>query len=77
VVKQVLGAMTIVLGLLFAGAFDRFTVTGRILRPSIRPRAGLASAPFLGVLFALSWTPLHRPHPRSRPQPRLRHRHRR
>lgn len=54
---QVLGALTIVLGLLFAGVFDRFPMTGRIARPSFRPRAGLAGAPLLGVLFALSWTP--------------------
>jgi cytochrome c-type biogenesis protein len=54
---QVLGAVTIVLGLLFAGVFDRMPITGRIMRPSLRPRAGLAGAPLLGVLFALSWTP--------------------
>jgi cytochrome c-type biogenesis protein len=54
---QVLGAVTIVLGLLFAGVFDRLPVTARIMRPSLRPRAGLAGAPLLGVLFALSWTP--------------------
>jgi cytochrome c-type biogenesis protein len=54
---QVFGVLTIVLGLLFAGVFDRIPVTGRILRPSIRPRAGLAGAPILGVLFGLSWTP--------------------
>ena len=57
VVTQILGVVTIVLGLLFAGVFDRFTITGRIVRPSIRPRAGLLSAPLLGVLFAVSWTP--------------------
>ena len=54
---QVLGGVTIVLGLLFAGVFDRLPVTGRIMTPSVRPRAGLAGAPLLGVLFALSWTP--------------------
>src|SRR6266516_23048 len=54
---QILGVLTIVLGLLFAGVFDRIPVTGRILRPSFRPRAGLAGAPMLGVLFGLSWPP--------------------
>jgi cytochrome c-type biogenesis protein len=54
---QVFGAVTIVLGLLFAGVLDRIPVTGRILRPSFRPRAGLAGAPVLGVLFGLSWSP--------------------
>ena len=54
---QVFGVLTIVLGLLFAGVFDRVPITGRILQPSIRPRAGLAGAPMLGVLFGLSWTP--------------------
>ena len=51
------GGLTIILGLLFAGVFDRFPITGRIIRPSVRPRAGLAGAPVLGVLFGLSWTP--------------------
>lgn len=54
---QVFGALTIALGLLFAGALDRFPAAGRIMRPSVRPRAGLAGAPMLGVLFGLSWTP--------------------
>jgi cytochrome c-type biogenesis protein len=54
---QVLGCVIIALGLLFAGAFDRFTFAGRIVRPSIRPRAGLAGAPLLGVLFGVGWTP--------------------
>jgi cytochrome c-type biogenesis protein len=56
-VTQILGGVTIVLGLMFAGVFDRFPIAGRIVRPSIRPRAGLIGAPLLGVLFAVSWTP--------------------
>lgn len=54
---QGLGALTIVLGLLFAGALDRFSFAGRIIRPSFRPRAGLAGAPLLGVLFGFGWAP--------------------
>ncbi len=54
---QILGGFTILLGLLFAGAFDRFTFAGRIIRPSARPRAGLAGAPLLGVLFGVGWSP--------------------
>jgi cytochrome c-type biogenesis protein len=54
---QVLGGLTILLGLLFAGVFDRFSFAGRIARPSARPKAGLAGAPLLGVMFGLGWTP--------------------
>ncbi len=57
VLLQVLGGLTILLGLLFAGVFDRFPLAGRMLRPSARPRAGLAGAPLLGVMFGLGWTP--------------------
>jgi cytochrome c-type biogenesis protein len=54
---QVLGVITILLGLMFAGAFDRFSFAGRIFRPAARPRAGLAGAPLLGVMFGFGWTP--------------------
>jgi cytochrome c-type biogenesis protein len=54
---RILGGVTIVLGLMFAGAFDRFMLAGRIFRPAWRPRAGLAGAPLLGVMFGLTWTP--------------------
>ena len=57
VLAQVLGTMLILLGLMFAGVFDRFSLAGRIVKPSARPRVGLASAPLLGVLFGLGWTP--------------------
>jgi cytochrome c-type biogenesis protein len=54
---RILGGLTILLGLLFAGVFDRFAFAGRIVRPSARPKAGLAGAPLLGVMFGLGWTP--------------------
>ena len=54
---RILGGLTILLGLLFAGAFDRFSFAGRIVRPSARPKAGLAGAPLLGVMFGLGWSP--------------------
>jgi cytochrome c-type biogenesis protein len=56
-ITQVLGGVTILLGLLFFGAFDRFTFAGRIFKPSFTPRAGLAGAPLLGVMFGVGWTP--------------------
>jgi cytochrome c-type biogenesis protein len=56
-ITQVLGGVTILLGLLFFGAFDRFMFAGRILKPSITPRAGLAGAPLLGIAFGVGWTP--------------------
>jgi cytochrome c-type biogenesis protein len=54
---QGLGGVTVLLGLLFFGAFDRFMFAGRVIRPSFMPRAGLAGAPLLGVLFGIGWTP--------------------
>jgi len=54
---QILGGLIILLGLLFIGLFDRFSFAGRIAKPGFRPRAGLAGAPLLGVLFGLGWTP--------------------
>ena len=56
-VSRVLGCLIIVMGLLFAGVLDRFTFAGRIFRPSMRLRAGLAGAPLLGVMFGLGWPP--------------------
>ncbi len=56
-VVRVLGALTILLGLLFLGAFDRFQLAHRSMRVETQPKAGLAGAPLLGVLFGLGWTP--------------------
>ena len=56
-ITQVLGGVTVLLGLLFFGAFDRFMFAGRVIRPSVMPKAGLAGAPLLGMLFGIGWTP--------------------
>ena len=59
-VTRVLGALTITLGLIFAGLLTRLPVaklTARTARLRYRPQLGLASAPALGVLFAVGWTP--------------------
>lgn len=58
VISQVLGALTILLGLAFTGLFgvlSRFT--SREFRMHRRPAVGLAGAPMLGVLFGIGWTP--------------------
>ncbi|MFI7587982.1 cytochrome c biogenesis CcdA family protein [Spongisporangium articulatum] len=52
-ISRGLGVVVIVLGLIFAGLAPRLAGSWR---PSIRPAAGLAGAPVLGVAFALSWT---------------------
>lgn len=54
---RVLGGVTILLGLMFLGAFGRFSWAGRSVRIGYRPRAGIWGAPVLGVLFGLGWTP--------------------
>lgn len=52
-ITRVLGVVTIVLGLIFAGFAPSLSGSWR---PSITPAAGLVGAPLLGVVFAVSWT---------------------
>ena len=54
VLQRVLGTLTILLGLSFAGALPFF---GRELRLHGKPPLGLAGAPMLGMLFGLGWSP--------------------
>lgn len=57
IVIKILGALTIVLGLLFTGILSRVPLFNRSLRISYRPRLGLAGAPLVGMLFGVGWTP--------------------
>jgi len=52
--QQILGGLTVLLGLAFMGAVPWFQ---RDLRVHRRPALGLLGAPMLGVLFGLGWTP--------------------
>jgi cytochrome c-type biogenesis protein len=56
-VDQVLGVVTIAMGLAFAGVFSRFSFANREWRWHRLPAPGLIGAPLLGVLFAIGWTP--------------------
>lgn len=53
-ISVVLGLVTIVVGLVFAGALPVFQRDVRVHR---LPAVGLAAAPLLGLLFAIGWTP--------------------
>ncbi|HVU72161.1 MAG TPA: cytochrome c biogenesis CcdA family protein [Mycobacteriales bacterium] len=55
--EVVFGSITVVLGLLFAGAFSRVTFAQREWKLHLRPGVGLGAAPFIGVLFGIGWTP--------------------
>lgn len=53
-ITRVLGALTVLLGLAFMGVLPGLR---REFRVHWLPKAGLAGAPLLGVLFGLGWTP--------------------
>lgn len=54
IITRVLGVLVIVLGFVFMGSIP-FMQSER--RFHVSPRAGLAGAPLLGVVFGLGWTP--------------------
>lgn len=56
-VDQVLGAVTVVMGLAFAGLFSRLSAANREWRIHRLPAPGLLGAPLLGALFGIGWTP--------------------
>lgn len=51
------GVVTILMGLVFAGALASAPLLGRTIKPSFKPRVGIVGAPLLGGLFAIGWTP--------------------
>jgi cytochrome c-type biogenesis protein len=53
IITRVLGVFTIILGLVFAGAFPMMPT----VRPRISTTGGLVGAPVLGFLFGIGWTP--------------------
>ncbi|MET8678142.1 cytochrome c biogenesis protein CcdA [Streptomyces sp. NPDC004647] len=54
-ISKVLGALTILLGLVFMGVLGGFAQ--REFRFHRKPAVGLLGAPMLGVLFGIGWTP--------------------
>jgi cytochrome c-type biogenesis protein len=54
VVVRILGALVIVMGLVFIG---RFSFLQRTIKPAWSPATGLIGAPLLGIVFGLGWTP--------------------
>ena len=54
VLDRVFGVVTVLVGLAFLG---RLPLLQRTKKLSVRPAAGLAGAPLLGIVFGLGWTP--------------------
>lgn len=54
VITQVFGVIVVLLGFVMMGMGGFLQKT---IKPSWRPKVGLAGAPFLGIAFALGWTP--------------------
>ena len=52
-ITRILGAITILLGLIFMGSFPMM----RTFSPKIATNGGLIGAPLLGFLFGIGWTP--------------------
>lgn len=54
IITRILGAVIIVLGLVFVGAFG---FAQRIARPQVRGNLGLVGAPLLGLALGIGWAP--------------------
>ncbi len=74
-VTMILGALVVLMGVVFLGGLSIFQTDKRLHR---RPVTGLWGAPILGITFGLGWAPLHRADLRGRADPRIygRFRHR-
>lgn len=53
-ITRVMGAIVILMGLVFMGLFTRMQGTSRL---RLKPRVGLLGAPLLGIVFAVGWAP--------------------
>ena len=53
IITRVLGAFTILMGVIFLGAFPMMPT----VKPKISTSGGLIGAPILGFLFGVGWTP--------------------
>ena len=56
-IVRALGALTIALGLMFAGALGFIPRASQTFRLRYQPKVGIAGAPLLGVMFGIGWTP--------------------